>query len=305
MARYWVITPYNSIRPDIWERAWRYDLANNTIAIGWTEVGDVSTYSKDRLRSVVEAKYPDANKASKTMSTKMMWQFYHEISEGDIIVARRGRKQIAAIGIVTQTAYYDWEKGSERVGEGADDVYPNFLGVQWHDQPRELGFDSMVFAIHTVYKIQKDKYDELVKPIPDQNGADTDGQIGFPLEKYLEDFIVSNFERIFGGNLILYRDGEGNIGQQYSTEVGDIDILAEEPSSNSFVVIELKKGRESDKVVGQILRYMGWVEENLCSSDQQVKGIIICKEADAKLNYALKMTDSIELKRYIVDFRLT
>lgn len=301
MARYWVITPYNSIRPDIWGKAWQYDLANNTIAIGWTELGDVSAYDKPRLRSAVEEKYPNATKASKTMSTKMMWQFYHEIRKDDTVISRRGRKQIAAVGTVTQTAYYNLEKGRERVGEGVDNVYSNFLGVQWHDQPRELGFDSMVFAIHTVYEIQKGKYDELIS---DQNGDGMDGEIEFVLEKYLEDFIVSNFERIFGGELVLFEDDEGNIGQQYSTEVGNIDILAEEPSSNSLVVIELKKGRESDKVVGQILRYMGWVVENLCSNNQQIKGIIICKEADAKLNYALKMAGNIELKRYIVDFKL-
>ena len=40
------------------------------------------------------------------------------------------------------------------------------------------------------------------------------------------------------------------------TEVGTIDILADEPDTNSLVVIELKKGRESDKVVGQTLRYI-------------------------------------------------
>ena len=38
------------------------------------------------------------------------------------------------------------------------------------------------------------------------------------------------------------------------TDVGTIDILAQETSSNAFVVAELKKGREFDKVAGQVLR---------------------------------------------------
>jgi hypothetical protein len=50
-----------------------------------------------------------------------------------------------------------------------------------------------------------------------------------------------------------------------------VDILAVESKSKSFVVIELKKGRPSDCVVGQILRYMGWVKQNLCSDGQAVK----------------------------------
>ena len=49
---------------------------------------------------------------------------------------------------------------------------------------------------------------------------------------------------------------------------------------------------------------MGWINENLKTDAQKVKGIIICKEADLKLLYALKMTCIIELKKYFVDFRL-
>ena len=71
------------------------------------------------------------------------------------------------------------------------------------------------------------------------------------------------------------------------------------------MVIELKKGRGSDKVVGQILKYMGRVDENLCEEGQRVKGIIICKEQDSKLSYALKMTTNIAVKYYRVDFQLS
>ena len=58
----------------------------------------------------------------------------------------------------------------------------------------------------------------------------------------LEDLIVANFDRIFRGKFRLFRDHEGNIAQQYTTGIGAIDILAEEPKTNSFVVIELTKG---------------------------------------------------------------
>ncbi len=46
-------------------------------------------------------------------------------------------------------------------------------------------------------------------------------------------------------------------------------ILAVEPKTHSFVVIELKKGRPSDQVIGQVLRYMGWVKKNLCAGGNQ------------------------------------
>jgi len=53
------------------------------------------------------------------------------------------------------------------------------------------------------------------------------------LEKYLEDFIVTNFDRIFGGQLILFVDSEGNRRKQYPTDVGRIDILAKKRATNS------------------------------------------------------------------------
>ena len=49
---------------------------------------------------------------------------------------------------------------------------------------------------------------------------------------------------------------------------------------------------------------MGWVHENIREENQKVKAIIICKESDKKLKYALKMTKNIELKYYKVDFKL-
>ncbi len=93
----------------------------------------------------------------------------------------------------------------------------------------------------------------------------------------------------------------GNLGVYPS---GDIDILAWEPSTKSFIVIELKKGRGSDKVVGQILRYMGWVSEHLCNSGELVKGLIICRDQDIKLSYALNPVKNISVKYYRVDFTL-
>ena len=115
----------------------------------------------------------------------------------------------------------------------------------------------------------------------------------FVLEKYLEEFIVSNFDSIFKKELTIYVDADGNDGQQYATDIGPIDILAVEPKSKAFVVIELKKGRPSDQALGQVLRYMGWVKKNLCTNGQPVKGLVVCRDPDERLSYALEMTDRL------------
>ena len=116
----------------------------------------------------------------------------------------------------------------------------------------------------------------------------------------------SNWDKIdFGEKLQLYIDKDGNTGQQYYTEeVGYIDILAKDHKGD-MVVIELKKGRKDDEVIGQILRYIGWVRKNLAQKGQKVRGLVIVGERDQKLDYALaEMDDKISAKVYKVSFKL-
>jgi predicted nuclease of restriction endonuclease-like (RecB) superfamily len=125
----------------------------------------------------------------------------------------------------------------------------------------------------------------------------------FTMEKYLEEFIEANFNKInFGAKLELYQDEE-RTGRQYPTPIGNIDLLAIDKEMKEFVVIELKKGKSSDVVIGQILRYMGWINEKLAlPQGYGVKGIIILKEKDEKLEYALKLMPNVNLFLYEVSF---
>lgn len=69
-------------------------------------------------------------------------------------------------------------------------------------------------------------------------------------------------------------------------------------------MVELKRGKASDVVVGQTLRYMGFVQQELAEDDQQVRGVIIALEPDIKLSLALRMVPNIEFYRYLVSFKL-
>jgi restriction system protein len=219
------------------------------------------------------------------------------------VIARRGRKTLVAVGIVHESALYTPGK-NPAIG------HPGFLKVAWQEQPRDKVFSSVVFPMHTLAELSEEQFRNLVEgsriqPEPSEAPAALEDPTAFVLEKYLEDFIVSNFDTIFKRQLKIYEDAEGNDGQQYSTDIGSIDILAAEPKSGSFVVIELKKGRPSDQVVGQVLRYMGWVKKNLCTNGQSVKGLVICRDYDPKLTYALDMTNNIDVRYYSVSFKLT
>jgi restriction system protein len=129
--------------------------------------------------------------------------------------------------------------------------------------------------------------------------------LAFAMEQHLEDFLVKNwaFTELGKAYDIYNEDGE-SVGQQYLTDTGPVDILAVSKDKKTLLVVELKKGRASDVVVGQILRYMGYVQEELAEKGQNVKGVIIALDDDQRIRRALKITPTIEFYRYQVNFKL-
>jgi restriction system protein len=127
----------------------------------------------------------------------------------------------------------------------------------------------------------------------------------FALEKHLEEFLVSNWNStILGKTHSIYEvDGE-RVGQQYQTDTGPIDVLAVSKDGKELLVVELKRGRASDTVVGQVQRYMGYVLDQLAEPDQRVKGAIIALEDDIRIKRALSVAPNIDFYRYQVSFRL-
>jgi hypothetical protein len=126
----------------------------------------------------------------------------------------------------------------------------------------------------------------------------------FQMEEDLEDFLISNWEKTELGKKynLIYEGGE-LISQQYKTDIGRIDILAQEKSTNTYVVIELKKQQASDQTIGQLARYMGWVKAKKANNGA-VKGIIISYTSDEKLSYALRTFPDVELLLYKISFSL-
>lgn len=126
----------------------------------------------------------------------------------------------------------------------------------------------------------------------------------FALESHLEEFMDRNWHHIsFGKKLKRYRIDEQS-GRQFPAGQWSIDFLCVDEEKKCLVVIELKKGQTSDATVGQILRYISWVRENIAEKGQAVEGIIIAREVDQALQYALKDQPHITVLTYRVDFTL-
>ena len=126
----------------------------------------------------------------------------------------------------------------------------------------------------------------------------------FLLEKHLEDYIIKNWKNIeLNQNYDIHKENN-KLCTQYQTGSGPLDILAISKDKNEFLVIELKKGRASDIVLGQIQRYMGHIKKNL-AKNKSVKGLIIALEDDKNLKDALSVAPNIKFMKYEVSFKLT
>ena len=146
---------------------------------------------------------------------------------------------------------------------------------------------------------------ELTTPVIVMPDPTIEDPIAFAMEKHLEDFLVKNWQQTeLAKDFTIYEEEGELVGQQYATDAGPIDVLAVSKDKKRLLVVELKRGRASDAVVGQILRYMGYVSEQIAESGQSVEGAIIALEDDQKLRWALIAVPSISFFRYQVSFKL-
>jgi restriction system protein len=249
-------------------------------------------------------KNKDKTKIAAGLSCGQLWTICKGIKIGDIIICPDGL-------------------GSYYTGEVMSDYYfvkgktlPHRRNVKWYNikidrinMSDELKKSSG--SIGTVSDITK--YSNEIETYIQGNDISkiiaTDDTIedvsAFAMEKHLEEFLIENWSQTELGKYydIFTEDGE-IIGQQYATEIGIIDILGISKDKKTLLVVELKKGRASDIVIGQIQRYMGFIKEELAEPDQNVKGIIIALNDDKKLQYALSVANNIDFFRYKIDFKL-
>jgi hypothetical protein len=123
----------------------------------------------------------------------------------------------------------------------------------------------------------------------------------FAYEHDLRDYLARNLPLIEPG-LSLYQD-EGILGVEFPAGNRFIDILAVDKQKN-YVVIELKVSRGYDRTVGQLLRYMSWVEQHHAESGRSVRGIIVAKEISEDLRLACRRVSDIRLFEYSLSVSL-
>lgn len=258
-----------------------------------------------KFRDVFLQSHPDKTNVGAGLACGFLWTVSKGIKIGDIVLSPDGAGAYY-IGEVIGEYFY-------RPGE----VLPHRRNVRWFAQKIERDAMSDMLknstgSIGTVSNITgySKELELLLKGEYKSPIVSTDVTVEnpseFALEKHLEDFLVQNWKQTeLGKDFDIFEEDGELVGQQYQSDTGPMDILAIKKDKSQLLVVELKKGRASDTVVGQVLRYMGYVKQELAEPNQSVKGVIIALEDDTRIRRALAMTPDISFYRYEVSFKLT
>ena len=140
---------------------------------------------------------------------------------------------------------------------------------------------------------------------PQTTLEDAEASGEFVKEQHLQQYLVNHWEQMeLSEQWEIYSDADDpEAGVEFSTGVGRPDILLTHTSEARVCILELKKGSTSDRAVGQVLRYVGWVCDHLedlegVSADADVEARLIGNEPSEKLEYAISVVPELTLYEY-------
>jgi restriction system protein len=250
------------------------------------------------------AGHPGKTKIGAGLACGFTWTVAKGLKQGDIVISPDGA---GAYHVGEITGGYFYKPGSILPHRRPVAWYPNTIERSAMSEPLRRSTNSTGTCCDiTQYATElKALIGGQANPALVASDPTVEDPAVFALEKYLEDFLVSNWAKTdLGKKYDIYTvDGE-QVGQQFQTDTGPVDVLAVSKDGSELLVVELKKGRASDAVVGQIQRYMGYLMDELAEQHQTVKGVIIALEDDLKIRRALRATSNISFYRYQVSFTL-
>jgi hypothetical protein len=122
------------------------------------------------------------------------------------------------------------------------------------------------------------------------------------LEQHLQDhWNATEFAEL--GIELANEEEHGFAGRQVLTPRNTIDLLGYRRAAREWWVFELKKGRSSDAVVGQVQRYMGWMSAQ-AKPRERVRGAIIVGRADENLKASVASNERLSLWQYDEELRV-
>ena len=262
--------------------------------------------SKRDLTKLYKDSHPDKNAIAIGLNCGSIWTVSRGIPIGGIVISPTGDGDYTFAEV---TGDYRYE---------ADSYFPHQRSVRWSGVriPQEAMSEGLLKACkRPLTCIDLNPYAEELNALTGKRAGrpsitvsdnDVESATHFALESILEDFLVANWQFTdFAKNYdILTVDGE-QVGQQFPADTGRIDILAISKDQSEYLVLELKRGRASDRVVGHLLRYMGFIKREYCQDGKTVRGAIVAHQDDLSIRNALSMVDGVQFYLYAVDFKLS
>lgn len=264
---------------------------------------DWRTFNREFI-PIYLAAHPDKSRIAAGLACGMLWTVAKGMERGDMVLCPDGT-------------------GAYHVGEIVDDyvyapaaVLPHQRPVRWTGATisraaMSEALQASVGARGTVCDLTRHQAEiqgllrAAAGPAIIARDPEVEDPAAFAMEKHLEDFLVHNWAQTeLGRDYEIYTEDGEVVGQQYQTDTGPMDILAISRDRRELLVVELKRGRAADVVVGQVLRYMGYTMAELAEEGQTVSGAIIALGDDVRLRHALRAAQNIRFYRYQVDFRL-
>ncbi len=98
--KYWMYSPGEN------SKYWSEFYKEGIIAIGWDNLGDLKKFKK-KSEITKELKERNDDNTSHKNDSLALWQFSNEISVGDVIYVKKGRKILIGRGIVENTYFFD------------------------------------------------------------------------------------------------------------------------------------------------------------------------------------------------------
>ena len=142
-VRYWKIAPGKS--------AWQWDECRDGgfIAIGWEELGDIAHLTRAEFETKRDELIAEHDDWRAPVGPNQVWTFAHEIRQGDIIVANKGKTSVLGIGSVSGPYHFT-----------PDMRFGHQLPVKWFDQrPRQVNELGWLKAI---IELNEDQYQEIL-----------------------------------------------------------------------------------------------------------------------------------------------
>ena len=146
------------------------EFARGFIAIGWHELGDLSSISsKDELKEHYECTYPNENPNRVGSAVGVIYKFRYELEVGNRVITYNSQTREYMIGTIESDYYY-------RTDEIEDEIdYVHFRRVDWIDDKvnrDDLSLSSRysLGSGQTVFSVNEEVSTELLS-LSDNNGA--------------------------------------------------------------------------------------------------------------------------------------